>query len=248
MTRAKLPSPCRSSTRWPALVVEPCASNSVRLNKIQGWTLLKKAEEIFASKNNNTSTRMHRAKVAQRCAAQKGANPLKRTVSEQSKGAVCEQQNASRKCSNEYVATKKQGRSRYARKDSSKITVNTLLRVQALPARFPPKTCYKRFYERATRRATSVQQDAIRVCNKARYERAIDTSRAHTLHECNRHAIVCNDTLRRARIKSLFTTRGSYQPIFTIRGSYHVLVKIRGRYQTPFHHLKHTITSADFVW
>ena len=155
----------------------------------QGLALLKKAEEILASKNNNRakivatrvqcatthkmhicresnnsriqskaktqreSTRMHRAKAAQSCAAQKGANPPKRKVSEQSKDAAREQQNAPRKCSNEDVATKKQGRSRYAREDPSKITANTLLRVQALPGRFPPKTRYKR----ATRRATSVQ-------------------------------------------------------------------------------------------
>jgi len=74
-------------------------------------------------------------------------------VSEQSKDAACEQQNAPRKCSNEDVATKKQVRSRYDREDPSKITANTLLRVQVLTGRFPPKTRYKR----ATRRATSVQ-------------------------------------------------------------------------------------------
>ena len=126
---------------------------------------------------------MHRAKVAQSCAAQKGANPPKRKVSEQSKDAACEQQNAPRKCSNEDVATKRQVRSRYAREDPSKITANTLLRVQALPGRFPPKTRYKR----ATRRATSVvQHDALQACN--------------------RHAIVCKDTLRLARIISLSAT------------------------------------------
>ncbi len=164
----------------------------------QGLALLKKAEEILASKNNNRakivatrahcatthkmhicrerynsriqsktktqreSTRMHRAKVAQSCAAQKGENPPKRKVSEQSKDAACEQQNAPRKCSNEDVATKKQVRSRYAREDPSKITANTLLRVQALPGRFPPKTRYKR----ATRRATSVQ--STRYCVQRR--------------------------------------------------------------------------------
>ena len=83
----------------------------------QGLALLKKAEEILASKNNRAkivatraqcatthkmhicresnnsriqskaktqreSTRMHRAKAAQSCAAQKGANPPKRKVSE----------------------------------------------------------------------------------------------------------------------------------------------------------------------
>ena len=105
------------------------------------------------AKTQRVSKRMHRAKVAQSCAAQKGANPPKRKVSEQSKDAACEQQNAPRKCSNEDVATKRQVRSRYAREDPSKITANTLLRVQALPGRFPPKTRYKR----ATRRATSVQ-------------------------------------------------------------------------------------------
>ena len=106
--------------------------------KEQGLALLKKTEEILASKNNNQSkaktqresTRMHHVKVAQSCVVQKGANPPKTKVSEYSKDAVCEQQNASRKCSNEYVATKKQGRSRYDREDSSKITKNT-------------RTCYK---------------------------------------------------------------------------------------------------------
>jgi hypothetical protein len=69
------------------------------------------------AKTQRVSKRMHRAKVAQSCAAQKGANPPKRKVSEQSKDAACEQQNAPRKCSNEDVATKKQVRSRYARED-----------------------------------------------------------------------------------------------------------------------------------
>ena len=108
---------------------------------------------VTSQVHQQVSARMHRAKVAQSCAAQKGANPPKRKVSEESKDAACEQQNAPRKCSNEDVATKKQVRSRYAREDPSKITANTLLRVQALPGRFPPKTRYKR----ATRRATSVQ-------------------------------------------------------------------------------------------
>ena len=130
----------------------------------QGLALLKKAEEILASKNNNRakivatraqcatthkmhicresnnsriqskaktqreSTRMHRAKAAQSCAAQKGANPPKRKVSEQSKDAVREQQYAPHKCSNEYVATKKQ-----VAKD--------------MPARFPPKTRYKALHD-----------------------------------------------------------------------------------------------------
>ncbi len=123
----------------------------------QGLALLKKAEEILASKKNNRakivatraqctttpkmhicrerynsriqsktktqceSTRMHRTKVAQSCEAQKGANPPKRKVSERSKDVVCEQQNAPRKCINEYVATMKQGRSRYDREDPSKL-------------------------------------------------------------------------------------------------------------------------------
>ena len=111
-------------------------------------------------------TRMHHTKVAQSCAAQKGANPPKTKVSEESTDAVCEQQNAPRKCINKYVATKKQGHSRYAREDPSKITVNRILRVQALTVRFSPKTCYKC----ATRRVTSVSQDALRAYNKTRYE------------------------------------------------------------------------------
>ena len=124
----------------------------------------------FRAKQRRSSRaqEMHHAKVAQSCAAQKGANPPKKKVSEQSKDAAREQQNAPRKCSNKDVATKKQGRSKYAQGDPSKIAANTLLRVQALPASFPPKTHYKR----ATRRATSVQQDALRSCNKTRYELA----------------------------------------------------------------------------
>jgi hypothetical protein len=62
---------------------------------------------------------------------------------------------------------------------SLQITSNTMLRIQTLPARFPPKTRYKR----GTRRVTSVQQDALRECNNTRYERAIDVSRArNTTH------------------------------------------------------------------
>jgi hypothetical protein len=175
----------------------------------QGLALLKKAEEILASKNNNRakivatraqcatthkmhicresnnsriqskaktqreSTRMHRAKAAQSCAAQKGANPPKRKVSEQSKDAVREQQYAPHKCSNEYVATKKQ-----VAKD--------------MPARFPPKTRYKL----ATRRATSVPQDALRACHKTRYEHA---TRRATCAQSTR--FVYKDALRRARIR-----------------------------------------------
>jgi hypothetical protein len=181
----------------------------------QGLALLKKAEEILASKNNRAkivatraqcatthkmhicresnnsriqskaktqreSTRMHRAKAAQSCAAQKGANPPKRKVSEQSKDAVREQQNAPHKCSNEYVATNKQ-----VAKD--------------MPARFPPKTRYKC----ATRRATSVRQDALRACDKTRYECA--TRRATSMQHDALHAqstrFVYKDALRRARIR-----------------------------------------------
>ncbi len=72
---------------------------------------------VTSQTHQQVSVRMHRAKVAQSCAAPKGANPPKRKVSEQSKDAACEQQNAPRKCSNEDVATKKQVHSRYARED-----------------------------------------------------------------------------------------------------------------------------------
>ncbi len=72
---------------------------------------------VTSQAHQQVSARMHRAKVAQSCAAQKGANPSKRKMSEKSKDASCEQQNAPRKCSNEDVATKKQVRSRYARED-----------------------------------------------------------------------------------------------------------------------------------
>ncbi len=57
-----------------------------------------------------------------------------------------------------------------------------------MPARFPPKTRYKR----ATRRATSVPQDALRVCDKTRYECATRraTSMQHdTIHALNRYAL-----------------------------------------------------------
>ena len=179
----------------------------------QGLALLKKAEEILASKNNNRakivatraqcatthkmhicresynsriqsktktqreSTRMHRAKVAQSCAAQKGANPPKRKVSEKSKDAVREQQNAPCKCSNEYVATKKQGRSRYALEDASKLPQTRYCEC---------RLCLLGFLRR---RATSVQQDVLRACHKTRYKRA--TRRAtsvqqHSLRACNR--------------------------------------------------------------
>jgi hypothetical protein len=166
----------------------------------QGLALLKKAEEILASKNNNgakivatraqcatthkmhicrerynsriqsktktqrESTRMHRAKVAQSCAAQKGANPPKRKVSDQSKDVVCEQQNAPRKCINEYVATKKQGRSRYVREDPSKLPQTRYCEC---------RLCLLGFLRR---RATSVLQDVLRVCNKTRYECATTLS------------------------------------------------------------------------
>ena len=68
-----------------------------------------------------------------------------------------------RQYSNENVATKKQKRSGYAREDPSKITAKTLMRMQALSARFPAKTRYKR----AARRGTSV--------HKTCYQRAINT-------------------------------------------------------------------------
>ena len=100
-------------------------------------------------------------------------------MSEQSKDAVREQQYAPHKCSNEYVATNKQ-----VAKD--------------MPARFPPKTCYS-----ATRRATSVRQDALRACDKTRYECA--TRRATSMQHDALHAqstrFVYKDALRRARIK-----------------------------------------------
>jgi hypothetical protein len=82
---------------------------------------------------------------------------------------------------------------------SLQITGNTLLRVQALSARFPPKTRYKP----ATRRVTSVQQDALRVCNNTPYERAIDAPRAcNTTHYMRViDKLLCATTLRRVRIR-----------------------------------------------
>ncbi len=59
-------------------------------------------------------------------------------------------------------------------KGSLQITSNTILWVQDLPGRIPPKTRYKY----VTRRVTSVTQDELRVCNNTWYERAIDASRA----------------------------------------------------------------------
>ena len=129
------------------------------------------------TKTQRESTRMHRAKVAQSCAAQKGANPPKRKVSEQSKDVMREQQNAPRKCINEYVATKKQGRSRYAREDPSKLPQTRyyecrlcllgFLRRRATSVQQDVlRACHKTCYKRATRRATSVQQHSVRACNR----------------------------------------------------------------------------------
>jgi hypothetical protein len=113
------------------------------------------------AKTQRVSKRMHRAKVAQSCAAPKGANPPKRKVSEQSKNASCEQQNAPRKCSNEDVATKRQVRSRYAREDPSKITANTRCEagfcLLGFPLRYVLQECNKTRYECATTLGTSVQ-------------------------------------------------------------------------------------------
>ena len=101
----------------------------------------------------------------------------------------CEQQNSPRKCINEYVATKKQ------------VTQDTSERI-------PPKsretgyceyrlclqdvirTRHKTRYECATRRATTVPQDALWTCS-----RHTPIVQHDTLHVCNRHVIVCNDTL-----------------------------------------------------
>ncbi len=161
------------------------------------------------------STRMHRAKAAQSSAAQKVANPPKRKVSEESKDAVCEQQNAPHKCNNEYVATKKQ-----VAKD--------------MTVWFPPKTRYKR----ATRRATSVPQGSIRACDKTRYEHA---TRRVTCSQSTR--FVYKDALHRVRIRRssryggvtrFFTARGSYQTLFTTRGSYKTLFTTWGSYQSLF--------------
>ena len=170
---------------------------------------------VTSQAHQQVSARMHRAKVAQSCAAQKGANPPKRKVSEQSKDAVREQQYAPHKCSNENVATKKQ-----VAKD--------------MPARFPPKTRYKL----ATRRATSVPQDALRACHKTRYEHA---TRRATCAQSTR--FVYKDALRRARIRRssrygrvtrLFTTRASYPTLFKTRGSFKALFTTRASYQALF--------------
>jgi hypothetical protein len=98
------------------------------------------------------------------------------------------------------ICSNKEARSLKIRpRGSLQITANTLLRVQALPARFPPKTRYKR----ATRRVTSVQQDALRVCNNTRYERAIDAPRACNTTRYMRaiDKLLCATTLRRVRIR-----------------------------------------------
>jgi hypothetical protein len=120
-------------------------------------------------------------KVAQSCAAQNGANPPKRKVSEQSKDLVREQQNAQRKCINEYVATKKQGRSRYAREEPSKLPQTRYCECRLCLLGFLRRratSVLQDVLRAATRRATSVQQDALRLCNNTRYERAIDAPRA----------------------------------------------------------------------
>ena len=157
------------------------------------------------AKTQRVSTRMHRAKVAQSCAAQKGANPPKRKVSEQSKDAVREQQNAPRKCSNEDVATKKQGRSRYAREDPKFLFITCIFPEQRIPPKSPQtrycecRLCLVGFLRR---RATSVQQDVIRSCNRL----VTSVVQHDALQACNRHVIVCKDALRRPRIISLSVT------------------------------------------
>ena len=156
-------------------------------------------------KTHRENTRIHHAKVAQKFATQKGANPPKSKLSDQSKDTVCEQQNAPRKCNNEYVTTKKQGHSRYVREDPSKITGNTLLWVQTLTARFPPKTSYKC----ATRRVTSVPQDSLRSCNKTHYIRVFDTSRT------------CNTTRYMVAIDILLCATTHYDGGVTRRSSRH---------------------------
>jgi hypothetical protein len=132
--------------------MHPCICRESNSSGNQRYKLQSRIQS--KAKTQRVSTRMHRAKVAQSCAAQKVANPPKRKVSEQSKDAAREQQNAPRKCSNEDVATKKQGRSRYARED-------------------PPKSPQKRYCECRLclvgflrRRATSVQHDALQACNR----------------------------------------------------------------------------------
>jgi hypothetical protein len=131
----------------------------------QGLALLKKSEEILASKNNNRAkivvTRAQRTKLR----SSKSGKPSKE-VSEQSKDVVREQQNAPCKCITEYVATKKQGPSRYAREDPSKLPKTHYCECRLCLLRCPPKTHYKS----ATRRVTSVPQDVLQACNKTRYE------------------------------------------------------------------------------
>jgi DNA-nicking Smr family endonuclease len=129
------------------------------------------------TKTQRESTRMHRAKVAKTCSSQKGANPPKRKVSEQGKDVVCEQQNAPRKFINEYVATKKHGRSRYTREDPSKLPqtrycecrlylLGFLRRRATSVLQDVLRACHKTCYKRVTRRATSVQQHSVRACNR----------------------------------------------------------------------------------
>jgi hypothetical protein len=117
---------------------------------------------VTSQAHQQVSARMHRAKVAQSCAAPKGANPPKRKVSEQSKDASCEQQNAPRKCSNDDVATKKQVRSRYARRIPPKSPQTHVARQVSACWVSHFGTCYKS----ATRRDMSVQQHSVRACNR----------------------------------------------------------------------------------
>ena len=85
------------------------------------------------------------------------------------------------------ICSNKEARSLKIRpRGAFQITANTLLRV---PVRFPPKTRNKTCYERATRRAIRVQQDALRACNNTHYDGAIDAPRA-----CNTTRYMCATT------------------------------------------------------
>ena len=123
------------------------------------------------------------------------------------------------------ICSNKEARSLKIRpRGSLQITSNTLLRVQALPARFPPKTRYKR----ATRRVSSVSQDVLQACNKTRYERAIDAPLRW-----------CNTTRYKRAIDTLLCEKTHYGVRESFRSqprcSFSVCL-LRPRCSFPWHH------------
>jgi hypothetical protein len=127
----------------------------------QGLVLLKKTEEILASKNNN---RAKRVATRAQCATKHKMHICRERYNSRIQSKTKTQRGTTRmhhakvaqSCA--YVATKKQDRSRYAREDPSKLPQTRYCEC---------RLCLLAFLRR---RATSVLQDVLRACNKTRYE------------------------------------------------------------------------------